>query len=192
MALPFLPSHRGSPSYTEKNHHREDYSMKKRIGPKPRPLAERFAEKYIPEPNSGCWLWDGATTGRMGYGTIRTGSLCDGTRRNEGAHRVSYELHVGPIPEGLHVLHRCDVPACVNPDHLFLGTPADNTADMMAKGRQRKGESENRSKLTEADVREIRRRSESGEEGRALAPEFGVCEGTISMVINRKTWTHLL
>lgn len=91
-------------------------------------LAERFAGKFAPEPNTGCWLWT-ASVNRKGYGRIGVGDAA------ALAHRVSWELHRGPIPGGLCVLHKCDVPACVNPDHLFLGTVPDNTADCIAKGR---------------------------------------------------------
>lgn len=86
-------------------------------------------DRYIPEPNTGCWLWCG-TLNQNGYGKI--------LRRVHGevsAHRLFWTAHRGPIPDGLWVLHRCDTPACVNPAHLFLGTIQDNTYDMIAKGR---------------------------------------------------------
>lgn len=92
-------------------------------------LLARFEQKYIPEPNSGCWLWIGAV---RSYGkTSLRPTIEDGGTRN--AARVSWKLHRGAIPEGLHVLHKCDVTLCVNPDHLFLGTHLDNMADMMVK-----------------------------------------------------------
>lgn len=106
-----------------------------KTGPKPRPIAERFMDKVIPEALSGCWLWDGAVS-KCGYGRFGVGGH-NGKLRP--AHRVSWEIHNGTIPEGLEVAHRCDVRICVNPAHLWLATHAENMADMIAKCRYRPG-----------------------------------------------------
>ena len=101
------------------------YKLKGRHRP---PVADRFQEGYLPEPTSGCWLWKRAINS-AGYGLIgKEGKLYT-------AHRISWELHNGPIPEGIQVCHKCDVKYCVNPDHLFLGTQKDNMDDAVRKGR---------------------------------------------------------
>jgi hypothetical protein len=123
------------------------------------------------------------------------------------AHRFSYYLFIGPIPDGMKVLHKCDNPNCVNPRHLFLGTNLDNTRDMVHKGRQRfdrspgpgedacKGEDHGMSRLTEEDVREIRlryRRKNYHQSNRdALAREFGVNPNQILKIVRRRQWTHI-
>ena len=103
-------------------------------GPRPKPLAEKLLNLSVPEPNSGCWLWLGVLQG-SGYGSVGIGSMRDGTRTMIGAHRAAYLAFCGVIPVGLFVLHKCDNKLCINPDHLFLGTQADNNADKLAKGR---------------------------------------------------------
>jgi hypothetical protein len=104
-----------------------------------RTLKERFDEKWIPVPECGCWLWTATATGNpssgVKYGYISVGGR---SRSPQRAHRVSYELYNGEIPEGLIVRHKCDNPLCVNPDHLELGTHADNSRDMVKRGRSNK------------------------------------------------------
>lgn len=97
-----------------------------RFGPKPRPALEKFMDHVEPEPNSGCWLWAASTYGEYGQFAIELHYAI-------GAHRASWLLHNGPIPDGLFVLHKCDVKICVNPDHLFLGTNQDNLVDYVTK-----------------------------------------------------------
>lgn len=97
-----------------------------------RRLREAFEAKYIPEPNSGCWLWTGALW-LNGYGQLKIPR----TRKNIGAHFASYVLHYGRVAPGIYVCHTCDVPCCVNPEHLFLGTQSDNMRDASRKGRCR-------------------------------------------------------
>jgi hypothetical protein len=136
-----------------------------------------------------CWLWTG-TPMAHGYGRLRV----EGAQRY--AHRVAYELTRGPIPkgEGYHgtcVCHTCDVRACVNPAHLFLGSAADNNADRNAKGRQAdiSGEKNPCAKLTEVSVAQIRAsQAAQTTTQRDLARDFGVSTATISMVVNRRVW----
>ncbi len=144
--------------------------------------AKSFEDSYIPEPNSGCWLWIGPTDNN-GYGLY----CCDGRR---GAHRESWTRAFGH-PGKLHVLHKCDNPPCVNPDHLFLGTQLDNNRDMYLKGRVPKGERAGRAKLTEAQVIEIR----NGYNNLSLAKIgklFGVTAATIDDLRRGRSWKHLL
>lgn len=155
-------------------------------GRPPVSLRERFDDKWMPEPNSGCWLWL-AGVRRRGYGII---SLEGPHFGNGVAHRVAWELYRGPIPEGMSVLHRCDVPGCVNPDHLFLGSALDNVIDMLAKGRAKppRGEEHHTTHLTDGDVCAIRA---SREPGHTLAASFAVSQSTISEIRSGKRWRHV-
>lgn len=145
--------------------------------------SERFKMRFTSGP--GCWLWN-AYTNKRGYGIFYPGG------KRVRAHRFSYELWVGKIPEGLNVLHKCDVRNCVRPSHLFLGTNADNSADMVAKGRQVKGGDIISAKLTGGQVSEIRARYAcGGVSQRSLGDEFAVSDATICRLINRDTWAHI-
>lgn len=164
-------------------------------GPYGRPVIgplERFLLHAVID-RTGCWLWTGDVS-RGGYGVMALGGRQEDGRRTTAAHRFSYEHFHGPIPEGMQVCHVCDVRNCVNPMHLWLGTNADNMADMKAKGRARsnKGEANKRALLTEQGVREIRERySAGGETYRSLASEFGVSVPAISSVLHRRSWAWL-
>lgn len=149
-------------------------------------IRHRFEEKFIPVTESGCWLWT-ASIDRGGYGRFRL------LGKIEKAHRASWRLYRKAPICGLHVLHRCDVRQCVNPLHLFLGTNAENNADMMAKGRNKTlpGESNGSSKLSERQVTTIRIRRSDGATMTAIAAEFGVTHSTISHIVNRRAWRHI-
>jgi hypothetical protein len=148
-----------------------------------RPPADRFWEKV--DKGGECWLWTGGTTSK-GYGCFYQGT------KDCMTHRFSYEPHLGLIPAGLCVLHRCDQPRRVNPAHLFPGTLADNNADMAAKGRSAKGERLPAARLTPEKVRQIRAAHAAGTHTQAeLARRFGVTHGTIYFVVERKTWRYV-
>ena len=145
---------------------------------------ERFETMCIPEPMSGCWLWLGRLRSEKSpYGRF----AADGVEY--AAHRWAYAAYKngGADPEWL-VLHRCDNPPCVNPDHLFLGTPADNSADMTRKKRQAKGGRINHAKLDEPTVRMIR--AYTGDLA-ALARELNIDRATVRSIQRGKLWKHV-
>ena len=179
----------------------------------PKALA-RFWSK-VQESESGCWEWTGCKTGfKAQYGSFTP----FGTKAGY-AHRFSYEYHFGAIPEGMFVCHSCDNPGCVRPDHLFLGTPKDNTQDAKAKGRlstgvsshnfqratvkvmsewyeptdiKTRGEGNGLAKLTEQDVREIRKlASDKVMTLTDMAKHYGTCRSNIRQIITGKTWRHV-
>lgn len=165
------------------------------VVPNPNMTAAWIEARSIPEPNTGCWLWLGSMCGH--YGNAPIGG------RNIGAHRVSYVVHHGPIPSGLVVMHRCDQPTCVNPQHLTVGTTADNNRDRSLKGRTNRRDStppERRprgvrhwkARLTDSDVLAIRQRLADGEERMAVAREYGIGWSTIDHIAKGRTWRHLL
>jgi hypothetical protein len=146
----------------------------------------------IPQHDPGlgpCWVWIAGTFKSGGYGAFRVMNRGNITVR---AHRFSYELVNGQIPEGLHALHHCDNPRCVRPSHLFAGTNLQNTQDKVTKGRQRRGETAPLAKLTEVQVGEIRAIYASGQANQyELATRYGVSQGTVWDVVSRRGWKHV-
>lgn len=142
----------------------------------------RFISKI--KRGDGCWLWQ-AGCNTDGYGTFSVGNI-----RAMRAHRAAFELWIGSIPSGMCVCHTCDNPPCCNPDHLFLGTVAENMADKAVKGRLKLGSRAGTSRLTENDVAEIRVLCATFSQ-REVAYRYGVSETTISNIITRKHWKHV-
>ncbi len=134
-----------------------------------------------------CWLWTAARDGNGGYGVFHPTK-----KLSVRAHRWSWEERNGPIPTGLFVCHKCDVTACVRPAHLFLGTKADNNADMKAKGRHAHGERMGTSKLSSKQVIKIRDLYRKGSGVKAIAHRIGTSHSTVSMIVQGVTWRHLL
>ena len=139
------------------------------------------------DPDTGCWNWAGMKNAK-GYGRIQ---LSRG--HMVAAHRHLWELFKGPILEDKLVCHHCDNRACVNPDHLFLGTDKDNSVDMMNKGRgvAPLGEASGKSVLTEEAVLSIRNKYAAGATQSALGQEYGVSATNIGYVVRRETWSHI-
>ncbi len=148
-----------------------------------RALSDRFWPKVNRNGANGCWLWTGAIR-NDGYGAIHLGE-----RRMARAHRVSFMLAFGELPAApLEVCHRCDVRACVNPAHLFLGTRKDNMADCKAKDRQVRGERNGKSKLTDPEVIAIRTAAGTH---KAIAQQFAISRSMVTFIRTNKNWTHL-
>lgn len=153
-------------------------------------LAAQFEAFVSPCPNTGCHFWTGSVD-RQGYGQIRAA----GQKLRYATH-VSLDLAGRPRPEGMRACHRCDVPLCVNADHLYWGSAADNAADMLGRGRGsappvHRGEVNNRAVLTAERVVEIRRAHAGGATIRGMARDLGVSTSAIMGVVHGKTWRHV-
>ena len=137
------------------------------------------------DAGTGCWLWRG--TIHFGYGKICING------KNCRAHRLSWERHNGPIPEGLLVCHKCDVRHCINPSHLFIGTQKDNIQDASQKGSKPQGENHKNSKTTEATVLKIRIEYDQMVEKsqRELAKKYRMSQSAIWQIVTKKTWRHI-
>lgn len=164
-------------------------AMRKR----PVPILEDIENSITHIPIVGCMIWTKTLLKSGGYGVIGYEG------KHWRAHRLVWTLTNGPIPDGMYVCHRCDTPSCVNPHHMFLGTPRDNTHDMFSKNRNRnpgaktplQGSKSRLSKLTEADVLEIRRLASIGVLHRLIADQFGVNRTNIVAITKRKSWRHI-
>jgi hypothetical protein len=154
------------------------------MAPRAATIAEKLDASSIPEPNSGCLLWT-SSVDTVGYGRFRH------RRKNYSAHRAAWEVARGPIPSGLHVLHKCDVRSCLNPDHLFLGTHQDNMRDRNEKGRARgkvsRGSDNWCAKLNDDAAREIYTRAGLQRE---IARAFGVEQSVVSRIKRGLAWPH--
>lgn len=132
----------------------------------------------------GCWEWQAAKS-HAGYGVFSNKSGC------KGAHRFSYLMNCGPIPDGLHVLHKCDNPSCVRPDHLEVGTPLKNMVDAAKRNRTTNGERSSLAKLTADQVREIMVLKSSGTSAKSIAKKYGVHWDTIHAIFRGNSWNHI-
>lgn len=149
-------------------------------------ICKFFRNVSIPFDNSACWLWLGAVRPVTNYGAFTV------QRRSIDAHRISYFLHnPKDSRQGLHVCHRCDVRLCVNPAHLYLGTPGENVRDAVVKGRNARGETHGRSKFTEIQVLEILKLVKDGYKQVDIINMTGYKKSTIQAIVSRRHWKHL-
>ena len=138
--------------------------------------------------SDGCWLWTGGRD-RHGYGKFAVGLKRDRTQKTQLAHRVAWMYTHGAMPQ-LNLLHQCDNPQCVRPDHMFVGTQKDNLLDAAQKGRTARGERNGVAKLTAAAVAAIKARRANGEKQQAIAEAYGINRSLVSMIEHGKRWGH--
>lgn len=164
-------------------------------------VLKRFLEKYKVEEN-GCWTWLGNKLQKSGYGRMWF------NRKQDYAHRVSFWLFKDTLLEDHYICHTCDNPSCVNPEHLYQGTPTDNTNDKVNRKRcnaksgnahwsrekphlVKKGNRHSSAKLSDVQILEIREKYANGVIARRLAEEYAVSEGHMNNIVHRKVWTHI-
>lgn len=185
----------GSEQQIESGNHL--YGLRKKVTDRSRSTTRglstvaRFRRLYVRSSRAECWLWRGPSRGN-GYGALRVG------KRRVMAHRFSWELRNGPIPSGMVILHTCGIPACVNPNHLQLGTHQDSADDKVRKGRQARGarlsercargEARYNARLTRSQVLAIIKDNRTG---RVIAREYGVTPGNISQIKSGRSWKWL-
>lgn len=146
-------------------------------------VAERFWSKA--DKSGDCWIWTAGKSG-CGYGMFELEE-----RRPMKAHRMAWILTNGPLRKGLVVMHSCDRKLCVNPDHLVVGTPRQNTQDAAAKGLMPRGERNGNSRYTEDFVRDLRKQAARGISGYRLSKQLGIDRSVIDRIINRQSWRHV-
>lgn len=145
-------------------------------------IAERFMAKV--RRTDSCWIWSAAKYW-SGYGAFRY------FNRIIPAHRASYQIHTGKIPDGFVVMHRCDNKSCVNPAHLKIGTQMENIRDKMTKGRQLRGEKHGRALLEEKDVRQIHSLRRKNMTMEKIGSIFGIGSSHVSQILSRRMWGHV-
>lgn len=182
-----LDNRRANLKKIAKRDHIRDHTAKMRENRQSIPLEKRFWKYVDKDGPNGCWLWTG-TLRPDGYGVIGRGGRGQGLER---ANRLSYMIHFGQIPDGMFVCHKCDNPTCVNPEHLFLGSPGDNCHDMVKKKRNAHGET-SYAKLTTEQVVEIRRiYSLGGISQIKIADRYGISRSHVSLIVRGERWQHV-
>lgn len=152
-----------------------------------KPIRDRILDGFIPEPNSGCWLWEGSSN-KSGHCQIYY------NKQLRYVHRLSYELFVGPIPKYKFILHKCDVASCINPDHLYVGTARDNVKDRVERKRsfRPKGELHPLAKMIDRDVIIIKSLYEDHKLSIAdIASLFNMSFTNINRILRNVTWKHV-